>query len=184
MHTLRNRLITIGFVGVLAVIGSLMSPRYAAADSTKDVIISNVPLPVSGKVAVKNIDERGRIPYQQTGQCNTSGTCDITFAMVPANKRLVIEEVTATVAIPNSSVLEGVRLNDGTVNSPGYLPADLHLVPQLVWSSGGFLSYALTHRVEWYAEAGRTPRFQVSRLNGGVVNAEVTVTGYLVDLTQ
>jgi hypothetical protein len=56
MERIKKSLTAIAAVGGLAVIGSIMS-RYAAADSSaaadpnKDVVISNVPLPVTGTVA-------------------------------------------------------------------------------------------------------------------------------------
>jgi hypothetical protein len=45
---------------------------------------------------VKNIDERGRVPFQATGACSAPsfpGSCDVIFSAVPSGKRLVIEHV-------------------------------------------------------------------------------------------
>ena len=54
---------------------------------------------IATTVPVRNIDEKGRNPYQQSGVtgCGASGLCDLAFAQVPAGKRLVIEHVSANV---------------------------------------------------------------------------------------
>ena len=50
---------------------------------------------------VKNVDEHGRVPYQQSTGCSPSpSNCEALFPAVPSNRRLVIEYVSALVISP------------------------------------------------------------------------------------
>ena len=74
-----NKLVAISVLGILALIGASMS-RQAVADSTKDVVIDNVPLPVSG-----NVNVSGTVAATQSGPWNVgiSGTPSVNIANTP-----------------------------------------------------------------------------------------------------
>jgi len=129
--------------------------------------------------AVKNIDEKGRVPYQNTelGTCQ-SGTntfCNVTFPAFPAGKRLVIEHVSALVNVFSAGVsAERAVL---TTNSPGNymsLQADAY-------------GATLNQQVLLYEDAGFTPPILTVHLKGvsnGSDAVLATISGYLVDLSQ
>jgi hypothetical protein len=129
MEKLKNNLTAIAAVGGLAVIGSFMS-RHAVADSSKDVVISNVPLPVSGTVAatqsgawnvgilgspnvtvanpsgnpvqVRDVNEASQPVAAPGGLPFQGGTSSVLLPLytVPAGKRLVIEYFSAECFLP------------------------------------------------------------------------------------
>lgn len=120
METLKKNLTAIAAAGSLFVIGSFMS-RHAVADSSKDVVIANVPLPVSGTVAatqsgawnvgilgspnvtvanpagnpvqVRDVNEASQPVAAANGLAffESAAQVDIPLYTVPPGKRLVIE---------------------------------------------------------------------------------------------
>jgi hypothetical protein len=77
---MKNRLLSLaGSLALVAVIG-----KYYAVPAIAQTVRAAV---------VKNIDEKGRIPYQEMSTCLSpvAGiSCAVAFPLVPANKRLVI----------------------------------------------------------------------------------------------
>jgi len=125
---------------------------------------------------IKNVDEKGRIPYQQSGatSCGT-GLCDFSFPIVPAGKRLVVEHVSANIYVNtggvNATFLEGA--GGFTVFS---LPGRAMATPQLI---------GVNEQVLAYYEAGQTPFYRVAFSVGDANDSySVAITGYLVDLSQ
>jgi len=125
---------------------------------------------------VKNVDEKGRAPYQQSAfvQCTVAGAglCDYYFPPVPAGKRLVVEHISANVYGPSG--VNGIFLVVGG-NTSFALPGHTLALSSL---------YAVNEVVLGFYEAGQTPLF---RMATAVVDpnssAAVTLTGYLVDLS-
>jgi hypothetical protein len=163
-NEMRNKLLTFaGVLMLLAVLPKLTSPLIA---EVKEALL------------VKNIDEKGRIPYQQSGarDCTGAGLCDFGFPTVPVGKRLVIEHVSANVnanpgAGVNATFLEGA--GGFTVFS---LPGTSMATPELI---------AVNQPVLAYFESGQTPFFRVAYSSSSNTGAySVVVSGYLVDLTQ
>src|SRR5262245_22036941 len=99
---------------VLAVLFAVSNARPVVAQKPETAgsapvhIVGPLPLPVTGTttvegnvtvtepVSVRNLDEAGRSPYQETGFVTTTQAFNIiTFSQVPAGKRLVIQRVSA-----------------------------------------------------------------------------------------
>jgi hypothetical protein len=159
---MKNRLATLaGALALMAVLGKF----YA------------VPAIAQIRAAlVKNVDEKGRAPYQQSGfvQCTAGNSfCDLSTAAVPANKRLIVEHVTANVFAPSG--VNGVFLIVG-----GNTTSSL-----LARSNGTASLMAVNETVLMFYEAGASPLFRlVPSTTDGSASYQATITGYLVDLTQ
>ena len=161
----KNKLITLaGALALAAVLGKF----YA------------VPVLAQVRSAlVKNIDERGRTPYGQTVGCNTPGStvCLAIFPAIPATKRLVIEHVNGYVRIPGNLLY--VAALDG--NNP--------LIHFIFFQAQGTdqannTIYIANQPTLTYFEAAQTPNFVVNINSAAAISAQLTITGYLVDLTQ
>lgn len=158
---MKNRLLTLaGALALLAVFGKF----YA------------VPVIAQVRAAlVKNVDEKGRAPYQQSGfvQCtNGNSFCDLFLPAVPANKRLVVEHVSANIFAPVG--LNGTFLIVGG-NTSSALPGRSTSAPTLL---------AVNETVLMYFEAGASPLYRVvPSVADGSASFSATITGYLVDLT-
>ena len=158
---MKNRLLTLaGTLALLAIFG-----RFYA-----------VPVLAQVRAAlVKNVDEKGRIPYAQNAnlECTTAtGFCNVAFpSPIPAGKRLVVENVNATIesasGVANTHIEGHGSLNYG-------LPSH---------TNNQFL-FTVNETVLAFYEAGDTPIFGVALGPGGTsAGFNVTITGYLVDLT-
>jgi hypothetical protein len=161
---MRNRLLTFaGLLALLAVIGKF----YAT------------PLMAQVRAAlVKNIDEKGRIPYMQSGftSCSSGSSvfCDITFPVVPANKRLVLMHVSANIGMSAGGVNGTFLLAGG--NNTFSLPGRSMATPSLIGVNENVLAYF---------ESGSIPIYRVvfdSASDIGAVSS--VISGYLVDLTE
>jgi hypothetical protein len=158
---MKNRLFQLaGALALLAVLGKF----YA------------VPAIAQIKTAlVKNVDERGRSPYQQGIflQCTAGGGfCDFNFPPVPAGKRLVVEHISANIFAPSGINAAFLVVSGGAYFS---LPAHSFSLSSL---------YSVNEVVLGYYEAGQSPLFRLApSVSDGSANAGATLTGYLVDLS-
>jgi hypothetical protein len=179
-------------------VGAQNGPPNHPAGTAPVHIVSPIPLPVTGSISgvveatqsgpwivgitdtvnVKNIDERGRNPYFVSLHCESqnSNGCGASAPAVPAGKRLVIEQVNATIQVRSPGVIQGFDVLVGN-SFRGYMPG------QLVWNDGVLTNFAINETVLIFAEAGQTPQIQFSSTEIGV-NATGRLSGYLVDLTQ
>jgi hypothetical protein len=161
-------------------VGITGTPNVAATQSgVWNVGISGTPnVSVNNHVAVRNVDEKGRVPYMQTAFQNcspASGLCDMNFAAVPAGKRLVVEHVSANIGLN-----PGSGLNATFLAAPGgmffSLPGRAMATPTLI---------GVNEQVLAYYEAGQAPLYRLAFAavgDSGVVSA--VISGYLVDLSQ
>lgn len=164
---MKNKLLTIAAgLLLLAVVGKFYAPPVLAQVRA---------------ALIKNIDEKGRIPYMQSGfrDCNATGSalCDLIFQAVPVGKRLVSENVSANLG-PNPGV--GVNatflLGGGGGNSYFSLPGVSMATPQVVLVNQSVLSYY---------ESGQAPAYRVAWSTSTTPGAfSVVIAGYLVDLTE
>jgi hypothetical protein len=128
---------------------------------------------------VKNLDEKGRNPYYQTQTCYSSNTnqCTVTFPAVPANKRLVVEFIASSVDTPTA--LQTVEF-----------AANGNFIPILHTQQGsdpfGNKIYVANQPMLYYYEPGQIPYLAMNATAAGFefMSGQVTLTGYLVDLTQ
>ncbi len=136
---------------------------------------------------VKNADEPGRTPYQVFFQGGVGGYTGFVLSTVPANKRLVITNVSLIAFLePGTSV--------GYVRLQAYDPTTLHLLSEVgvpynpnLYPTSPYDStrrYVVNEPVRLYVEAGQQPRVDIAPYNGSFAG-EVTVliTGYMVDLS-
>lgn len=130
-------------------------------------------------MSVKNVDERGRNPYQARVHCETDSgnTCFAETAAIPDGKRLVLEHVNASVQLFSDS---GIQSVDVFLKSSGHAAA---LPPQLVSSNGLLRNYVVNETVLIYVEAGDALIFQASSWDIRV-NTTAYFAGYLVDLDE
>jgi len=132
---------------------------------------------VTGTVAVRNVDEKGRIPYMQSVQlsCPTSELCDAVYPPVPAGMRLVVEHVSADIFVNPGGVNATLLLGaNGTFLFS--LPGRSMAAPNLV---------GVNEQVLAYYEAGEQPTYRVAfsmPSQSGSVGS--TISGYLINLSQ
>lgn len=155
---MKNRLLTLaGALALLAVLG-----KYYAAPALAQVVRA---------AAVKNIDEKGRIPYSASvSACLPSGL-ECSFPAVPANRRLVIEYVNGGLSqLPGSGPDAALRFTRTDGITLQYILPTFLRVPAI---------YGISAPVLIYMEAGQVPR-----VVSDAAWIEARLTGYLVDLTQ
>ena len=163
---MKSRLLT--FAGALALL-VVLGKFYA------------VPVMAQVRAAlVKNIDERGRIPYMQQVFLNCvvgSPFCDLHYPAVPTGKRLVIEHVSANIGTnPGAGVNATFLIAPGGGGSDFSLPGHTMGSPQVIGVNEPVLAYF---------EAGESPLYRVvfnSSSDFGPMTA--VISGYMVDLTQ
>jgi len=129
---------------------------------------------------LKNVDERGRIPYQGTLFCATPATasaCAVDGAAVGSGKRLVIEHVSANIRVSRGKAVEFAELRVGGGSDFQYLPAHYVSTPTVTDS------YYINEQLILYVETGQTPSIFVQTASGNFISIKATITGYLVDLT-
>jgi hypothetical protein len=131
---------------------------------------------------VKNVDEKGRIPYQTTqliitSTCSFNGIlyfCEHVLPTVPASKRLVVEHVSMFAAL-SSGAPDSLRfinpVSNGTLSwvQPTFSP-------RATISTHFFLD----RPVHVYYEPNQVPSIRFSS-SGPPVSIEFSVHGYLID---
>jgi hypothetical protein len=146
---------------------------------------------------VKNVDEPARAPFQfflqaRRGdpQCGTN-FCGFYLGAVPANKRLVITNVSATINLDSTAVVQHLRLlvYDPSFNilSQFTVPFNPDPYPADTISAGSPRRYVVNEQLRWYVEAGKNPLLDFHTTGGGLDTSwpnQFLITGYLVDLTQ
>jgi hypothetical protein len=126
--------------------------------------------------AVKNIDEKGRIPYTQfvtVDDCTNPlrpFSCDVLFPAVPAGKRVIVEHVNA-VANVASGIVPVISLAAGSAGF--YFPATAVRPKQFLVNEG----------ILAYYEAGDVPWMVVS-VDGVALSVRASLSGYMIDVTQ
>ena len=170
-----------------------------AIAGTPTVTVSNpvTEVTVNGTLATKNIDERGRVPYQVfmgatrgDSECGTN-FCSFYMDAVPANMRLVITNVSATISLDGSAVVQFLRLivnsPDSQVISQFTVPYNPNPYPQDPISANSPRRYVVNEQIQYFVEEGQ--RVLVSfHTSGGSLDAswpnQFLITGYLVNLSQ
>ena len=154
---------------VLAVTISALTPGSALAQIVKAAL-------------VKNVDEKGRMPFSKRVTCISgisSNFCSAAFPMVPAQRRLVITHVNAL------SQHSGGPGSDVTLRLVG--SADLvvtaYFAPRYKGTSSGTIDdYLVNEPILAYFEAGETPRVEISARSNNL-NVAAVISGYFIDLT-
>ena len=192
MDKLKNSLI--GLVGLAVLAGGIIAITTATGQGQggtlgKDVNVVNTPtvlaqqsgtwdVGITGTPNIRDLDEPARQPYQRTGGLDFAAGQDITTTefTVPANKRLVIEYVSAQIIVAEPIFWFSVKTTAGSAQgthffAPMALPnvAGLHIVSQ---------------QTRLYANPGSTVTIEARRYNDLDLDARSGRTGfsgYLVD---
>lgn len=151
----------------------------ALAAMVSTIAIVTTPALANAQTLIRNVDEPGRNPYQQTGSISscTNGSCAFNFPFVPAGKRLVIQSVSIgfrTTAYPSYKQAVLNTLYDNVVH---YLPIEY----QGGNSSNGYL-FIVNQTVQRYYDAGQQPRLDLFVLGSYQGTQSFTISGYLINL--
>ena len=193
-------------------LGAMVGHRPASAQPNRPAspveLVSPVPLPVSGEVtvsgsvtvansptvqaaqsgvwSVRNLDERGRTPYQayESSTFSSCGTfhCTLVFPAVPAGKRLVIEHASGGVNIAPGTVITGVILSTAFGERLVSIPTVFQGTATTSLGTQDWHQFGAT--VVAYAEPGVAPEIVVSvaPAQSGSTFASANISGYLVDI--
>lgn len=135
---------------------------------------------------VKNVDERGRIPYQSEVFCRstTAGEagCNARGPEVPAGKRLVVEHVSTSIRITSGVGFTELFVSSGVSFGFGVTPAS-YLQPLYLSSGFGADRYVQSGAILQYFEAGDIPAIHVSATAKASLELVGLISGYLVDLS-
>ncbi|WP_347986601.1 hypothetical protein [Methylomonas sp. AM2-LC] len=129
-------------------------------------------------VITQDRDSQARNFYQQVNNCQSVQPCIITFAAIPAGKRLIVEHVSAIVTMPTAGYLNLVELR-GTSGSNvfQFLPA-----VAATGQYGGQFNYIVNQPVLAAYNAGEVPTVDTFATNGDTVSTLATISGYLIDV--
>jgi hypothetical protein len=148
-----------------------------AAPPVQQVTVIN---PTSVPVPVKDLDNPALQPFQWFFSITfdpTQGTNGQSFT-VPAGKRLVIEFVSATVALERGLLVDAVVTT--TVNG---IEGKHHFIPTMVGAAWGFqYSYLISMETRLYADPGTKVEFALTDNYTGNGGSWGTISGYLVNL--
>lgn len=167
MKLLKQALAVLGTVVVVAVIVALVTPKTAHALIATAVQVVNT---VSNPALISNTDGPGRIPYQSSTFCVSTGPvnggfgCIFTYPVVPTGHRVVIQHISGSLEFFGP-------------------PAEVHIIvgsPML----GAFFppisgDYVLFDQpVQYYFDEGVTPSVTVTVSSGGTPSASLSLIGY------
>jgi hypothetical protein len=136
-------------------------------------------------VLIKNLDEPGRVPYQESKNVSgdPTGVSQVTFSAVPANTRLVIREISV-----DFLVKAGGAVGAGSLGSAAFFPPPQSLYFPLTFQGPtyltGFDEWVANQQVTFYVNAGQQPLalLTVDPPHAAVIGENMTLTGYYVSL--
>ena len=145
-----------------------------------------VPLIAQVRAAVvKNIDERGRVPYMVQAHCDGLGggitnQCAASFPAVPGNRRFVVEYTNGNLVVTHT------QFSGAFLEVPSVGPSFIFLASHFELTNGDNDLYSVSMPVVLYYEAGQIPVAHIHAfpLGNNQAVGSVTLSGYLVDLTQ
>jgi hypothetical protein len=141
------------------------------------VLVTNT---ATNPVINQDVDSPGRSPYYQTEACYNASEnqCSALFPAVPANTRLVVQYINSSVDTPTALISAEFDVG-GTI----FMPI-LHTLQGN--DSGGNKIYVASQPMLYYWEAGQQPYLVMNAQAGGFqfMSGQVTLTGYLVNLTE
>jgi hypothetical protein len=159
--------------------------RIVALLAFSTVFSALVPAPALAQkpALTQNIDEKGRVPYQDTEVklCTNMGNvdCGLTFAQVPSGYRLVVTYASAFFYLNSPSNPYYIGLNGGYSLPNGTQESTAILIPSAVGGNG----YAVSSPLTYYVDQTYSPSFDTP---GAAIGKYVvgTVSGYLINLSQ
>jgi hypothetical protein len=161
---MKNRLWTLaGALALLAVLGKF----YA------------VPLVAQVRAAiVQDRDSKARNIYQSVQNCfNVTNPCQVTFAAVPAGKRLIVEQVSALVTLPTAAAgtIADIELRGASVFQ--FLP-----IVAAPGNFGGQVQYTTNQTVLAAYDAGQVPQVDTFVASGATFTVVASISGYMIDI--
>lgn len=156
---------------------SMQRSRTTLAPSHSPLSALADPPFLSAGVATFNLDEPGRIPFQQTlhkeGQC-TGNECFFSFGFVPQGKRLVMTRISGANVLNAAPSQVFIFANNGSGSSIANFLAPV-----------ANNTIMFDHQTELYYDSGQFIEIQVapfpSTFVGGTALQVVTVGGYMVN---
>jgi hypothetical protein len=139
---------------------------------------------------VKNVDEPGRTPYQAAVEFNpgtgcASSSCNfISFPVVPAGKRLVVEQVTILAAVATTGQPTVLAFGHSSFSVNASNRAIVTGWVNTGFSSGGANFWAVDRPVRVFFEAGETPQIKMYASASFSFVGNATLHGYLIDATN
>lgn len=200
MQRTKNLAIAGGLLAAYWIIGSVTATPVATAQGNKpvtEVAVVNEPTVRVSNLAetplhVRNLDERGRQPFQWVGRLQSASGCGQNFCdpilpAVPDGKRLVITHFSASLLLDQNTNPAPLRtsLQDG----PGQPLFDLPQHAGACYAdtlSGNNIRCHFSAQVNLYAEPGTQLRI-FNYVRGSLAsgpNQLFVVTGYLVDINS
>jgi hypothetical protein len=193
MRTLRNKLIALAAVVILAVVGTLMNSRQAAAQGPPGGlavnVVNSIPLQVTGSVGIsgnsatsplftRDVDNPARQPFQ-TSICDfgnaTTNLCGslVDSFSVPSGHRLVIEFIMGLCRLSNVAVRESLITQAGGNGAEYFLP----------FSVGTIGGNGFAQQTRIYADPGSRVGFGGGEVNGaGPFTCTLSLSGYTTTL--
>jgi hypothetical protein len=182
-------------LGVSALLAILPFAGYGASLTIGNDISTTGNLTVGGTVTATSFITAST-PYQfflqaKLGdpQCGTN-FCGFYLPAVPANKRLVITNVSVTIYLDATAVVQNLRLlvYDSSFNvlSQFTVPYNPNTYPADPISQNNPRRYVVNEHPQWWVEAGQTPILYFHTSNGSLDTSwpnQFLITGYLVDLS-
>jgi hypothetical protein len=176
MSKVRNHVIAVALL-TLAAASILVYPGQSVAQGTHPgqgsapvTIVGPLPLPVVGPQApaFEPLTHQFRMSFVQPGDERDD-------YIVPADKRLVIETVSARGSVPQGEAIDF----DLFVNKDGGLAVGYVFQPQFVGTFGTFDRFEAMHAVRIYVEPGSLVQ-AVAQKNGNTIvgSASVSISGH------
>jgi hypothetical protein len=161
---MKNRLLT--FAGALVLL-AVLGGYYAK------------PLLATVAALVQDRDSKGRNVYQEVESCfNVTNPCQIAFATVPAGKRLIIEQVSALVTLPEANTVADVELRGaGGSGVFQFLP-----VVASIGNFGGQFQYTTNQTVLASFDAGQVPNVDAFVASNSPFTMLASISGFMIDI--
>jgi hypothetical protein len=138
-----------------------------------------VPLVAQVRAAiVQDRDAKARNIYQSVQNCfNVTNPCQVTFAAVPAGKRLIVEQVSALVTLPTAAAgtIADIELRGASVFQ--FLP-----IVAAPGNFGGQVQYTTNQTVLAAYDAGQVPQVDTFVASGATFTVVASISGYMIDI--
>ena len=137
------------------------------------------PLLATVAALVQDRDSKGRNVYQEVESCfNVTNPCQIAFATVPAGKRLIIEQVSALVTLPEANTVADVELRGaGGSGVFQFLP-----VVASIGNFGGQFQYTTNQTVLASFDAGQVPNVDAFVASNSPFTMLASISGFMIDI--
>lgn len=132
-------------------------------------------MPAPKTTIIKDSENAGRHAFQQNVQFVNAPRGAVNSFTVPPGRNLVIEFVTVNLTLDSPQVVPVIFI---AVTVGGNSVSHMLVLNQLDPNNWG-----LSQVVRLYAVATTSVNVQVSSVNGGTFDGDVTVVGHLVDVT-